>query len=398
TTLTLNALRDVNINAAITATNGNVVACCGRDVNVDAAVTTTNGSILLDAGRDVNVFHVLTTTDGNIALCAGHDVHIDGAITLTRGSTIPAQSLGLAPGLVIIAGADGTGPGVGGGTVIFAPLAPPVTVTAAAAVINYNPVSYAAPSDFLPEFTLTEGASLTQRMLVFPDASKVFDGTTAVTLAGFRSTAASGLPAGVTLVAGPGATASFDSAAAGADLGITYDGYSLAGAEADKYALAGSCCVSTFRTRGAIAAAPPPPTPPPPPPPPPPSPPPPSPPPPSPPPPSPPPPTPPPPPPPAPPSPVPPPPTVEVPPVETPGASPPPTGGTLIQVLPYGPVVLAGAPAVLNFDIVGEGVRMPEAELQAPQPQAAPEAQAPRPVVPASPRPPIHYPPKQDRN
>ncbi|MGZ8361369.1 MAG: filamentous hemagglutinin N-terminal domain-containing protein, partial [Allosphingosinicella sp.] len=46
TTLTLNALRDVNINAAITATNGNVVACCGRDVNVDAAVTTTNGSIL----------------------------------------------------------------------------------------------------------------------------------------------------------------------------------------------------------------------------------------------------------------------------------------------------------------------------------------------------------------
>ena len=81
--LRLNAFGDVNINAAITATNGNFVACCGRDVNVNAAITTTNGSILLNAGHDVNVFHALTATDGNIRLCAGHDVHIDDAITLT---------------------------------------------------------------------------------------------------------------------------------------------------------------------------------------------------------------------------------------------------------------------------------------------------------------------------
>ena len=52
TTLTLNAERDVNINAAITATNGNFVVCCGRDVNVNAAITTTNGSILLNAGAE----------------------------------------------------------------------------------------------------------------------------------------------------------------------------------------------------------------------------------------------------------------------------------------------------------------------------------------------------------
>ncbi|MGZ9098414.1 MAG: filamentous hemagglutinin N-terminal domain-containing protein, partial [Brevundimonas sp.] len=51
TTLTLNAHRDVNINAAITATNGNLVACCGRDVNVNAPITTTNGSVLLEGGR-----------------------------------------------------------------------------------------------------------------------------------------------------------------------------------------------------------------------------------------------------------------------------------------------------------------------------------------------------------
>ncbi|MDP4032270.1 MAG: filamentous hemagglutinin N-terminal domain-containing protein, partial [Pseudorhodobacter sp.] len=219
TTLTLNAHRDVNINAAITATNGNLVACCGRDVNVNGAITTTNGSVLLEGGRNVNVYHAITTTDGNIALCAGHDVHIDAAITLTRGSTIAAQSLGLPVGLTLIAGADGTGPGEGGGTIVFSPLAPPITVTNAPATINYNPVSYSAPTDFSTRFTLTEGATLTQRMLLFPDGSREYDGTTETTLTGFRTTAGSGLPDGVTLVAGPGATATFDSAGAGADVG-----------------------------------------------------------------------------------------------------------------------------------------------------------------------------------
>ena len=256
TTLTLNASRDVNINASITATNGNLVACCGRDVNVNAPITTVNGSVLLNAGRDVRVFHAITTTDGNIALCAGHDVHIDAAVTLTRGTTIPAQSLGLPLGLTIIAGADGTGPGPEGGTIIFAPLTPPITVTNAPATLNYNPISYAAPTDYSIHFVLTEGATLTQRMLLFPDGGRVFDGTTATTLTGFRTTAASGLPGGVNLVAGPGATATFDSATVGADVGITYSGYSLTGPDAGNYALAGSCCVSTFRTRGTIAPAP----------------------------------------------------------------------------------------------------------------------------------------------
>jgi filamentous hemagglutinin family protein len=263
TTLTLNAFRDVVINAPISATNGNIVACCGRDVIVNGALTTVNGSILLNAGQDIRVFHAITTTDGNIALCAGHDVHIDAAVTLTRGTTIPAQSLGLPIGLTLIAGADGTGPGVGGGTIIFAPLAPPVTVTVAPVTINYNPVSYSAPTDFSTKFVLTEGASLTQRMLLFPNGDRLFDGTTNAVLTGFNTTAESGVPTGVTLVAGPNATATFDSAAVGSSVGITYSGYSLTGANADQYALAGSCCVSTFRTRGAIAAAAPPPPPPP---------------------------------------------------------------------------------------------------------------------------------------
>ncbi|WP_332676575.1 two-partner secretion domain-containing protein [Brevundimonas sp.] len=382
TTLTLNANRDVNINAAITATNGNLVACCGRDVNVNAPITTVNGSVLLNAGQNVNVYHAITTTDGNIALCAGHDVHIDAAVTLTRGSTIPAQSLGLPVGLTIIAGADGSGPGVGGGTIIFSPLAPPVTVTAAPVTINYNPVSYAAPSDFSTHFTLTEGAALTQRMLLFPDGSREADGGTATTLNGFRTTVASGLPTGVNLVAGPGASATFDSAAVGADVGITYSGYSLAGANADQYALAGSCCVSTFRTRGTISAAavPPPVTPPP-----------------------------------VTPPPVTPPPVTPpvtppppvIPPVTPPVIPPvtppviPPVAPTPIAVYPIvgPPPPMTPAPE-LAFDVVDGGVRLPPHEstpFSPPVEETIPAPSRAAPVTPAAPRVPV-YPPKQDRN
>ncbi|WP_404712191.1 filamentous hemagglutinin N-terminal domain-containing protein [Sphingomonas sp. MMS24-J13] len=261
TTLTLNAVRDINVNAPISATNGNVVLCCGRDVNLNAAITTVNGSVLVGAGHNINLatMAAVTTTDGNITFCAGDDILVAGALTLTRGTTIPAQSLGLPVGLVFIAGTSGTGPGIAGGTVIFAPLAPPITVTGPAAPVslNYNPVSYAAPTDFSGNFTLTNGAVLTQHMLVFPNADKVFDGTANAVLAGFNSTAISGLPTGVTLIAGPGATAVFDDPAISGGTGVTFSGYSLGGSDASRYALAGgSCCVATFRTTGIIAAPP----------------------------------------------------------------------------------------------------------------------------------------------
>ncbi len=82
TTLSLFAARDVNINAAITATNGNLVVCCSRDVNVNAAITTTNGSVLLSGGHNVSInsasfngvnpaiVGVITVTDGNLTICA----------------------------------------------------------------------------------------------------------------------------------------------------------------------------------------------------------------------------------------------------------------------------------------------------------------------------------------
>jgi filamentous hemagglutinin family protein len=238
TTLTLNADRDVNINAAITATNGNVATCCSRDVNVNAAITTTNGSVLLSAGRDVNDRAAITVTDGNLLICAANNINIFGAITLTRGTADPTRSLGLPLGLTLSADTDGTGPGIAGGTVIFDSLAPPATVTAAPVNIYYNPVSYTAPTDYSKYFTLTEGAALRQYMLVFADGGdKTQDGTTTTTLSGLK-----GDPIGVTLVAGPGASANFDSPESGTNKQITFSGYTLAGPNAGAYALPFNCC------------------------------------------------------------------------------------------------------------------------------------------------------------
>ena len=254
TTLSLIADGNVNINAAVTATNGNFSVCCGQDINVNAAITATNGSVLLAAGRDINQNAAITVTDGNLLMCAGDDVNIAGAITVTRGTNDPTRSLGLQNGLTISADTDGTGPGVDEGTVTIAALAPQITVTAAPARIYYNPVSYTSPTNYLPRFTLTEGATLTQFMLVFAaGGDRAFDGTTTTLLSGLING-----PAGVTLVRGPNAVANYDSAAVGDNIGITYTGYTLAGANAGLYAFATNCCGPVAaRTTGSITSAPP---------------------------------------------------------------------------------------------------------------------------------------------
>jgi filamentous hemagglutinin family protein len=261
TTLTLNSARDVNINQAISATNGNLVVCCGRDINVRAAVTTTNGSVLLNAARDINLLlgSAMTTTNGNITLCAGHDVNVASKITLTQTTgIIPAQSLGLSRGLVFIAGTAASEPGPASGTVIL-PLAgalrPSVTgesaVTPAPILITYNPASYQAggQTDYSTSLIMVD-AVLTQFMAVYPGVvDKTANGSTTATLAGFKSTALSGLvPGTVTLVPGPLAAANFDTAAAGVGKPVTYSDFSLAqnpivnGGLGLNFALPIACC------------------------------------------------------------------------------------------------------------------------------------------------------------
>ena len=171
-------------------------------------------------------------------MCAAQDVNVSAAISLKNGSLIPSQSLGLPRGLTLIADSDGTWPGIAGGTVNIAPLTPKVTVVNAPVAIYYNPVSYSAQTNYLPQFTLSGGAALAQYMLVFPDgANKSFDGTNIVNFTSLK-----GAPNGVTLIADPGSSAFFDTASPGLAKSVTFSGYSLGGPNANRYAFATSCC------------------------------------------------------------------------------------------------------------------------------------------------------------
>ena len=362
TTLTLNAAGDVNINNAISPTNGNLSVCCGRDINVRSAITTVGGSVLLSAGRDVNLFSVvtqpapipgpaITASNGNIELCAGRDVLVNGKITLTNSGSIPAQGLGLPLGLTLIAGTNGIGPGNTGvgttGSVYLPPagsaLRPSVTRSQAPVTnvrITYNPATYAAPTDYSTQLILVGAVVLDSRMLVFPDGGgKVFDGT----LAAGTFTSLKGLPVGVNLIAGPGATtANFLTAAVGAGKEIDFTGYTLGGVNAANFALPSTCCgVIVGKTTAEITAAP----------------------------------------------------VVVLPPVVVPSAG----------LLPVGlfPTALL-IPPDLNLNVLGTGVTVPPLQLaEAPLPvelPLVPPVVVPPPVyVPPVYVPPV-YPPRQDRN
>ncbi len=362
TTLTLIAVRDVNVNEAITATKGNVKVCAVRDINVKNAITTTNGSVALGAGHNVNVNATpgaITTTDGNMTLCAGHDVNVNGKITLTRGSNIPSESLGLPLGLVLSAGNDGTGPGVNSGTVLLGS-SPSVTGPNAPFTIYYNPASYTAPTNYLPNFILVDSI-LTQYMLVFPEASKVYNGTTTATFTGLQ-----GNSAGVTLIAGAGSTATYNNSSVGTGKGITFSGYSLGGTNASLYAFTTPCCcgAGVNRTTGTITAAvtPPPITPPP----------------------------------------------ITPPPITPPPVTPPgpttgpttgPTSGPTLPPIPM-PILPKLQPPVtgLNLTVISTGVLMPHVQFVYVPPVPPPPVVVVPPVTPPKVYLPPPRPPKQDRN
>jgi filamentous hemagglutinin family protein len=278
-TLTLNAARDVNINADVSATRGSLVVCCGRDINVNAAVTTVNGSVLLTAGRDISVIRtllnpdaVITATNGNIEFCAGRDVILNNAlnpglapiITITDGSVTAGQDLrdfNVPFGLTLRAGQAATEPGPAGGTVNFinGGLAGTfVTVTNTPVSVFYNPINYSTPTAYSLNFT--PGSVVTNFMMVYPEVvDKIANGSTAATLLGFKSTGTSGtVPGTVSLVPGPLATANFDDAAAGVNKPVTYSDFSLAqgavtpGDAALNFALPKGCCGRTTQTTGEI--------------------------------------------------------------------------------------------------------------------------------------------------
>ncbi len=179
-TLTLNAVGDVNINAAVTATRGSLEVCCGRDINVNALITTdgavgipnTGGNVLLSAGRDVNILRApatiplpnknltgITTTAGNIEICAGRDINLgntfNGAALITLTGSVAASAPPTGPvtrrGMTLLAGNAATDPGAAGGTLNIG-AGTIITVTGPAGIspinIFYNPTSYLTPTDY----------------------------------------------------------------------------------------------------------------------------------------------------------------------------------------------------------------------------------------------------------
>lgn len=200
TTLTLSANRDVVVQEAITTTGGNLKLIAGRDVNQNAAVTATGGG-----------------TGGDITMVAGRNVNINAMFTATNGN-------------VLLVGAnDGTGVGM---VNLAAGVTPAVTGLLSTVRIYYAPVSYATPTDFTGNFTLSGGATLTPFMWVFVQAdNKVYDGNTAATLSLQGNPTLAG---DVALQAG---TATFDSPNVGTGKTVNYSGYSLGGADANLFAL-----------------------------------------------------------------------------------------------------------------------------------------------------------------
>lgn len=196
TTLTLSAARDIEVSAPITTTGGDLKLLAVRNVNQNATISATQaggsgGNVTMVAGKDVSLNQVLTVTNGNALLVAAND-------------------------------------GLGQGTVSFGAKAV-VTGTLSTVQIYYAPTSYTSPTDFTGNFTLTGGATLTPFMWTYLQAdNKVYDGNNAAILS-LRTN-----PPGVVA---QGGTATFDTADVGTGKTVSYNSYSLGGADSGLYAL-----------------------------------------------------------------------------------------------------------------------------------------------------------------
>jgi hypothetical protein len=252
-TLTLDAGHDVRVNAAVTASTAGsgIVLVAGNDVSVTGAMTASGaGSVIrMTAGRDVTTTAAVTasangavvqmtaartvsvgvvTSDGggSIDLRAGQDVVVNGALTADGG---PVN---------LRADNDGTGPGLAGGTVVFVGAAG--TVSSPNTTIRFNPDGYGNTAAEIAAYTTHVVGALDARAWVFGQAqNKVYDGFTPATLA-FRGTPSLG--GDVTLVPG---TANFDTKDVGIGKTVTFNGYTLAGANVTRFDLFAGSGTST---------------------------------------------------------------------------------------------------------------------------------------------------------
>ncbi|WP_404296252.1 filamentous hemagglutinin N-terminal domain-containing protein [Halomonas sp.] len=212
TTLTLDADRDVNINAAITGTDGSLITKAERDVNVNAAITTTTGNLTFDAKNDVTLAAAATITTGNLTAIAGQNVSVAAPITVTTGD------------VTLIADNDGTGPGaIVGGTALITCGSNCITIGTGNLGVRFNPASYATTDAEILAYNdnLTGGGALDAKAWVFGlGDDKVYDGLRDATVSGLEPDITSTQPP-VTL--GATSNALFDTKDVGVEKPITYE-------------------------------------------------------------------------------------------------------------------------------------------------------------------------------
>ena len=220
--IVLTAVNDVLVAAAMTASGaGSVIRMtAGRDVTAGAAITASANGALIDitAGGNASVGVVTADGGGAVNLRAGNDVIVSGAIGADTGAvTLRADS-------------DGSGPGAAQGTVSFVG---PGGVSAVNTTIRFNPNGYANTTTEIAAYRVKVVAgTLDAKAWVFAQGdSKTYDGTTAATLS-YRGTPTVGND--VTLVAG---TANFDTKNVGTAKPIVFDGYTVGGADLNKFSL-----------------------------------------------------------------------------------------------------------------------------------------------------------------
>ncbi|MDB5796498.1 MAG: hxuA 1 [Paucimonas sp.] len=215
----ITAGNDVAAAGTITASGSNALVdiTAGRDLSVTTVTASGGGSIKLRAAHDLSVATTTANGGGNIDLGAGNNVELNGAVTANGGVvTLRADN-------------DGSGPGAAAGTVIFAGAG---SVTAPTTVIRFNPATYASTATEIAAYTPKVFGAIDARAWVFAQGNnKVYDGNTVATLA-FRGNPASGGDVNL-----QGGSASFDTKDVGNAKQITFNGYTLAGANASRFAL-----------------------------------------------------------------------------------------------------------------------------------------------------------------
>lgn len=243
TTLTLNAERDINVNAAITGTDGSLVTIAGRDISVNEAITTTTGNLSFTAVNDVDINAATTITTGDFTAVAGQNVNLNAAMTVTTGD------------IILRADNDGTGPGaILGGTVLITCVGQCITITDGNLSIRFNPVSYAQTDAEILAYglNLTGGGALDAKAWVFGlGQDKVYDGTRTATVSGLEPDITDTPPP---VALGAVSNALFDTKDVGVEKLITYES-TFFDAVYELFAPFGTA-LGTYTTRADITPAP----------------------------------------------------------------------------------------------------------------------------------------------